>query len=94
VAWGQAQAPGPADRGGYAVPSIPDHELGLVQAIAAAEEAIGRCEQAVTRQLRLIEALPAGSRGADRARELLRVAEEHLAERHATRRRLLDASAG
>jgi hypothetical protein len=74
------------------VPSIPDPDL--IPAVAAAEEATGRCEQAVTRQLRLIEALPAGSQGADRARELLRVAEEHLAERHATRRRLLDASAG
>jgi hypothetical protein len=74
------------------VPSIPDHDL--ILAVAAAEEAIGWCEQAVTRQLRLIEALPAGSQGADRARELLRVAEEHLAERHATRWRLLDAWAG
>ena len=43
---------------------------------------------AVARQLRLTGALPAGSRGADRARELPRVAEEHLAELHATRRRL------
>ena len=74
------------------MPSIPDHDL--LQAVAAAEEAIGRGEQAITRQLRLLEALPAASQGADRARELLRVAEEHLAELHATRRRLLDASAG
>jgi hypothetical protein len=74
------------------VPSLPDH-IPLPEAVANVEQAIGTSEQAITRQLLLIETLAADGRDDVRARELLRVAEEHLADLHATRRRLLDALA-
>ena len=74
------------------MPSIPDHTL--QKALAKVEQAIGTSEQAITRQLLLIETLAADGRDANPARELLRVAKEHLAELHAKRRQLLDASAG
>ena len=56
--------------------SQPDYQL----AIAKTEEAIARCEQAITRQLILIETLTADGREANRIRELRRIAEEHVAE--------------
>ena len=73
------------------MPPLPDHVL--LQAVAKVDQAIGTSEQAITRQLLLIETLAADGRDANRARELLRVAEEHLAALHAKRRQLLDASA-
>jgi hypothetical protein len=73
------------------MPSIPDHTS--QKALAKVEQAIGTSEQAITRQLLLIETLAADGRDANPARELLRVAKEHLAELHAKRRQLLDASA-
>ena len=78
--------------GRYAVPFIPGHVR--LEAVAKVEQAIGTSEQAITRQLLLIETLAADGRDASPARELLRVAKEHLAELHAKRRQLLDASAG
>jgi hypothetical protein len=74
------------------MPSIPGHAS--QKALAKVEQAIGTSEQAITRQLLLIETLAADGRDANPARELLRVAKEHLAELHAKRRQLLDASAG
>ena len=73
--------------------SLPDHVL-LQKAVAKVEQAIGTSEQAITRQLLLIETLVANGQDASRTRELMRVAQEHLAELHAKRRQLLDASAG
>ena len=62
-------------------------------AVAKLEEAIGRSEQAITRQLWLIEAVTERGQDAHRARELVRVAEEHLAELYLRRQQLLGASA-
>jgi hypothetical protein len=73
------------------VPSLPDH-VPLQKAVAKVEQAIGTSEQAMTRQQLLIETLAANGQDASRARELLRVAEEHLAALHAKRRQLLDVS--
>jgi hypothetical protein len=61
--------------------------------IARTEEAIGRSEQAITRQLILIATLTTNRQAANDAWELLRVTEEHLAELHVGRQLLLDASA-
>ena len=74
------------------MPAMPQHVFRL-EMIAKAEEAIGRSEQAITRQLLLIETLVANGQDASRTRELMRVAQEHLAELHAKRRQLLDAAA-
>jgi hypothetical protein len=75
------------------VPAI-SQRVHRLEFIARTEEAIGTSEQAITRQLLLIETLAADGRDANPARELLRVAKEHLAELHAKRRQLLEASAG
>ena len=61
---------------------------------AKVEEAIGRSEQAITRQLLLIEALTERGQDAHRARELVRVAEEHLTDLYLRRQQILGASAG
>ena len=71
------------------MPFIPGHVR--LEAVAKVEQAIGTSELALTRQLLLIETLTANGQDTSRARELLRVAEEHLAELHAKRRQLLDA---
>ena len=46
--------------------------------VAKAEEAIGRSELAITRQSLVIETLTANGQDTSRARELRRIAEEHL----------------
>ena len=53
------------------------------QALAKLEEAIGRSEQALTRQLIAIAALERSGQDARHAHELLRVAEDHLTAAHA-----------
>ena len=58
--------------------------------IARTEEAIGRSEQAITRQLILIATLTTNRQAANDAWELLRVTEKHLAELHVGRQLLLD----
>ena len=52
------------------------------QALAKLEEAIGRSEQALTRQLIAIAALERRGQDARHAHELLRVAEDHLTAAH------------
>jgi hypothetical protein len=67
------------------VPSLPDH-IRLQEAVAKVEQAIGTSEQAITRQLLLIETLAADGRDTNPARQLLRMAEEYLAALYARRR--------
>ena len=63
------------------------------QALAKLEEAIGKSEHAITRQLITIAALERRGQDARNVHELLRVAEDHLTAAHTTRERLLAGSA-